>query len=79
MPDKLGACVELEELFLSENKLSSAIPPSMGKLVKLKDLQLYDNALEGRVPDKLRACVELEPHSSTVFDDSTQWLLNRSE
>ena len=60
MPDELGACVELDWLDLSQNKLSGAISPSVGKLVKLKTLILDENALEGRVPDELGACVELQ-------------------
>ena len=37
----VARCPQLEVLYLAQNKLSGALPPSVGKLVKLKELHLF--------------------------------------
>ena len=43
----------LQQLDLSDNKLSEAIPPELGDLTDLVQIYVSDNVLEGPVPTQL--------------------------
>ena len=50
----------VEELDLSENRLSGEIPPELGSLANLELLSLYGNQLSGEIPPELGSLANLE-------------------
>ncbi|CAM9446096.1 unnamed protein product [Ectocarpus sp. 4 AP-2014] len=53
IPQELGNCVGLTELWLCENSLEGPIPPVLGKFGALEQLMLWGNKLSGYIPEAL--------------------------
>ena len=55
IPEALGACAALRELWLSSNQLVGVIPEALGACTELEKLVLAsNNGLNGPVPEALR-------------------------
>ena len=59
IPPELGNLVNIERLYLFDNRLTGIIPPELGNLVKLGDLYLNNNQLTGIIPPELGNLVDL--------------------
>ncbi|XVE68634.1 hypothetical protein DITRI_Ditri09bG0084600 [Diplodiscus trichospermus] len=65
IPSRIGECINLQNLSLTDNRFNGFIPQSMGNLTRLKGLYLAENNLEGRIPWEIGNFVSLE-----IFDAS---------
>ena len=68
LPENLGDCPALTELYLRKNQLEGEIPESIAKCVNLCNIVLSDNKLEGRIPE----CIGLLQNLRTI------WLSNNN-
>lgn len=59
IPDAIGLCVNLVELWLCGNKLTGAVPASLAKLVSLQSLRLNNNRFEDASPEILGQLAKL--------------------
>ena len=65
----MGNLARLENLWLSDNRLSGPIPPTLGALARLENLELSDNRLTGAIPPALGALtglVRLDLHGNRL-------------
>ena len=60
LPPEIGRLVNLQDLWLSVNRLSGAIPPEIGQLVNLQSLALGGNQLSGAIPPEIGRLVNLQ-------------------
>ncbi|MCY3545020.1 MAG: hypothetical protein OXH22_13430 [Chloroflexi bacterium] len=59
IPPQLGSLSNLEDLVLTDGKLTGGIPPELGKLSKLERLSVEYNQLTGEIPPELGALKNL--------------------
>jgi Leucine-rich repeat (LRR) protein len=59
IPTEIGQLVNLNELFLYNNKLTGKIPTEIGQLVNLNTLSLDHNKLTGKIPTEIVQLVNL--------------------
>ena len=53
IPDSIGDCIDLREIDISNNALSSTLPSSLGDVRSLSLLGLFENQLSGTLPSTL--------------------------
>jgi len=53
IPPEIGNLINLQELYLYNNKLIGEIPSEIGNLTNLTDLYLYYNELTGEIPSEI--------------------------
>lgn len=60
IPDSIEGCIDLREIDVSNNALSSTLPSSLGQLRSLSLLGLFENQISGVVPEELGSLGLLE-------------------
>lgn len=59
IPQEIGDCKQMREIWLDDNHLTGNLPKELGKLSLLTHLSLSNNRLYDSVPDAIVGCVQL--------------------